>query len=149
MELKIVPMTPCHVPQIALLERRCFSDPWSEVSVGGELTNPLSLWLTALVGDTVVGYVGSQTVLDEADVMNVAVDPAYRRQGIGKRLMLELMAALKQAGVRTLALEVRASNEAALTLYRDLGFEQAGRRPGYYVKPREDALILKKRLDLQ
>lgn len=148
MEPVIVPMELCHVPQIALLERRCFSDPWSETSVAGELTNPLSLWLVALAGGTVVGYVGSQTVLDEADVMNVAVDPAYRRQGVGKGLMLALMAALRQAGVRTLALEVRASNEAAQALYKNLGFEQAGRRPGYYARPREDALILKKRLDL-
>lgn len=148
MEPVIVPMELCHVPQIALLERRCFSDPWSETSVAGELTNPLSLWLVALAGGTVVGYVGSQTVLDEADVMNVAVDPAYRRQGVGKGLMLALMAVLRQAGVRTLALEVRASNEAAQALYKNLGFEQAGRRPGYYARPREDALILKKRLDL-
>ena len=148
MEPVIVPMELCHVPQIALLERRCFSDPWSEAAVAGELTNPLSLWLVALAGGTVVGYVGSQTVLDEADVMNVAVDPAYRRQGVGKGLMLALMAALRQAGVRTLALEVRASNEAAQALYKNLGFEQAGRRPGYYARPREDALILKKRLDL-
>lgn len=148
MEPVIVPMELCHVPQIALLERRCFSDPWSETSVAGELTNPLSLWLVALAGGAVVGYVGSQTVLDEADVMNVAVDPAYRRQGVGKGLMLALMAALRQAGVRTLALEVRASNEAAQALYKNLGFEQAGRRPGYYARPREDALILKKRLDL-
>lgn len=148
MEPVIVPMELCHVPQIALLERRCFSDPWSETSVAGELTNPLSLWLVALAGSAVVGYVGSQTVLDEADVMNVAVDPAYRRQGVGKGLMLALMAALRQAGVRTLALEVRASNEAAQALYKNLGFEQAGRRPGYYARPREDALILKKRLDL-
>ena len=148
MEPVIVPMELCHVPQIALLERRCFSDPWSETSVAGELTNPLSLWLVALAGGTVVGYVGSQTVLDEADVMNVAVDPAYRRQGVGKGLMLALMAVLRQAGVRTLALEVRASNEAAQALYKILGFEQAGRRPGYYARPREDALILKKRLDL-
>ena len=148
MEPVIVPMELCHVSQIALLERRCFSDPWSEASVAGELTNPLSLWLVALAGGTVVGYVGSQTVLDEADVMNVAVDPAYRRQGVGKGLMLALMAALRQVGVRTLALEVRASNEAAQALYKNLGFEQAGRRPGYYARPREDALILKKRLDL-
>lgn len=148
MEPVIVPMELCHVPQIALLERRCFSDPWSETSVAGELTNPLSLWLVALAGGAVVGYVGSQTVLDEADVMNVAVDPAYRRQGVGKGLMLALMAVLRQAGVRTLALEVRASNEAAQALYKNLGFEQAGRRPGYYARPREDALILKKRLDL-
>ena len=148
MEPVIVPMELCHVSQIALLERRCFSAPWSETSVAGELTNPLSLWLVALAGGAVVGYVGSQTVLDEADVMNVAVDPAYRRQGVGKGLMLALMAALRQAGVRTLALEVRASNEAAQALYKNLGFEQAGRRPGYYARPREDALILKKRLDL-
>ena len=67
--------------QIAALEGQCFADPWSERSVASELENPLSLWLVALEDGTVAGYVGSQSVLGEADMMNLAVAPAYRRRG--------------------------------------------------------------------
>ena len=133
-----------HVPQVAQLEKLCFNDPWSERSVASELTNPLSLWLVATEGDRVAGYVGSQTVIDETDMMNVAVDPEFRRQGIAENLVMELIGALREKGSRCLTLEVRASNEPAITLYEKLGFSQVGRRPKYYRNPREDALILRK-----
>ncbi len=135
-----------HVTQIAELERLCFSDPWSENSIASELLNPLSLWLVALDGDTVAGYIGSQTVLDESDMMNVAVHPQYRRQGIAQALVQELALRLKEKGSRWLTLEVRASNEPAKSLYEKLGFTQVGCRKNYYRNPREDALILKKML---
>ena len=79
--MRIAHMTAEHVPQVAALEKVCFSDPWSEKSVASELENPLSCWLVALDGETVAGYVGSQTVLDETDMMNIAVHPDFRRQG--------------------------------------------------------------------
>ena len=78
--------------------------------------------------------------------MNVAVSPAYRRQGIGESLMVALMEALKERGIESLTLEVRASNEGAIALYDRLGFQQVGRRPNYYTDPREDALIMRKEL---
>ena len=145
---EIVPMAEAHVAAVAALERRCFSAPWSEQCVREELCNPLSLWLVALVDGRMAGYVGSQTVLDEADMMNLAVDPACRRQGIARALVEALTAALAERGVRSLTLEVRASNEGAIALYRTLGFAQVGRRPNYYTKPREDALILRKEWSL-
>ena len=141
---EIVPMAEAHVAAVAELEQVCFSAPWSEASVREELTNPLSLWLVALAGDQVAGYVGSQTVLDEADMMNLAVAPRHRRQGIARQLVEALGNALRAQGVQSLTLEVRASNEAAIQLYRSLGFTQVGRRPRYYTKPTEDALILRK-----
>ena len=139
-------MAQCHVSQVAALEKLCFSAPWSENSVASELRNPLSLWLVALDGDTVAGYIGSQSVLGESDMMNVAVHPDYRRQGIGEKLVLALMAALKQKENQSLTLEVRASNDPAKLLYEKLGFELVGRRPNYYRAPKEDALILRKLL---
>jgi ribosomal-protein-alanine N-acetyltransferase len=137
-------MAEAHVSQIAELEKLCFSAPWSRNSVASELNNPLSLWLVATDGDTVAGYIGSQSVMGEADMMNVAVHPDYRRKGIGKQLVEALVASLKDNGVYSLTLEVRASNEPAISLYDQLGFTQVGRRPNYYRDPREDALILRK-----
>lgn len=146
--IEIKTMTEAHVPQIAEIETLCFSDPWSEKSVASELENRLSLWLVALDGDTVAGYVGSQSVLDEADMMNVAVHPDYRRQGIGRDLVLALAEALQQKGIRGLMLEVRQSNVPAIALYEQLGFQQVGLRPNYYRNPKENALILRKELSL-
>ena len=142
--IEIKTMTEAHVPQIAEMEKLCFSDPWSEKSVASELNNRLSLWLVALDGDTVAGYVGSQSVLDEADMMNIAVHPDYRRQGIGRDLVLALAEALQKKGIRGLMLEVRQSNAPAIALYEQLGFQQVGLRPNYYRNPKENALILKK-----
>lgn len=137
-------MTDRHVQQIAQLEKLCFSDPWSERSIASELNNELSLWLVALDGDTVAGYIGSQSVMGESDMMNVAVHPSYRRQGIGEALVTELIKKLRQLGNYSLALEVRVSNQPAIALYEKLGFAQVGRRPNYYRNPKEDALILRK-----
>lgn len=142
--IQIVPMTDAHVSQMAALEKECFSDPWSERSIASELNNPLSLWLTALDGDRVAGYIGSQTVLGESDMMNLAVSPEYRQQGIGRTLVTVLIERLRQAGSHSITLEVRASNLPAGKLYESLGFSQVGLRKGYYEKPREDARILKK-----
>ncbi len=142
--MEIKKMTADHVGQVALLEQLCFSAPWSENAVTSELTNPLSCWLVAVEGDKVCGYVGSQAVLGEADMMNIAVCPSCRRQGIARHLVEGLIAQLKETGNYQLTLEVRASNAPAISLYEKLGFVQVGRRPKYYAKPTEDALILRK-----
>ena len=144
--MKIVTMTSEHVTQIAALEKLCFSDPWSEASVASELDNPLSKWFVAVEEDRVLGYVGSQSVLDSADMMNIAVHPEHRRKGIAEDLIAALTEALQARGIRSLMLEVRASNAPAISLYEKLGFCFAGKRPNYYRNPREDALILRKEL---
>ena len=101
-------MMPEHVKQVAQLEAVCFSHPWSENAIFGELSNPLSLWVVAVDDGHVVGYVGSQSVMGEADMMNLAVALEYRRQGIGESLIGELISRLKANGVYCLTLEVRA-----------------------------------------
>lgn len=143
--MRIEKMTWEHVSQVARLEEICFSDPWSERSVAAELENQLSLWLVALEGDTLAGYVGSQTVLGETDMMNVAVHPAFRRRGVGESLILALVEQLKALDSHSLTLEVRASNAPASSLYEKLGFSQVGLRKNYYRNPREDACILQKK----
>ena len=139
-----VPMNESHVSAIAELEKLCFSDPWSAATIASELNNTLSLWLVAMEDDKLVGYVGSQTVLGEGDMMNLAVSPDYRRRGIGEGLVEALVAALAEKGATRLALEVRASNVPAIGLYEKLGFCVAGRRKNYYRNPKEDALIMRK-----
>ena len=147
MDYLIIPMKQRHVEAVAELEKECFSDPWSASSVASELENPLSQWLVAESFGEVIGYIGSQTVLDEADMLNLAVAPMYRRQGVGEALIEALCARLSDNCVKTLALEVRESNAPAISLYEKLGFTLAGVRPNYYFKPRENALILKKKLE--
>ena len=143
--MMIVSMTSDHVAQVAELERICFvTEAWSEKSVASELNNPLSFWLVAVDGERVAGYVGSQTVLDESDMMNVAVHPDYRKQGIATALIVGLVEELRKKGSHCLTLEVRASNENAISLYKKLDFQEVGRRKNYYRNPREDALILRK-----
>ena len=144
--MKIRRMNIEDAPAIALLEKLCFSDPWSEKSIASEAENPLSYWLVAEMDGKIVGYVGSQTVLDAADMMNLAVSPEYRRQRIGESLVTSLVEYLQKNGVLALLLEVRVSNAQAIALYHKMGFEQVGRRPKYYHHPREDALILRKEL---
>ena len=140
----IAKMNESHVAEVTALEAMCFSAPWSEKSVASELTNPLSLWLVALEGESVIGYVGSQTVMGWSDMMNVAVHPDHRRLGVGKALIEELIRQLREQGSENLTLEVRASNENAKALYAGLDFMEVGRRKNYYHNPKEDALILRK-----
>lgn len=142
--IEYVLMQRSHVRQVAELEKQCFSMPWSETAIAGELKNPLSLWVVAVDGQRVVGYVGSQSVMGEADMMNLAVCPFSRRTGVGKKLVQALICRLSDNAVTSLTLEVRSSNAAAIGLYEGLGFTQVGRRPNYYSSPKEDALILRK-----
>lgn len=145
-EFQIIPMAERHVAAVAELEKMCFSVPWSENSVRNELNNPLSLWLVAISGDMVCGYIGSQSVAGESDMMNVAVHPEFRQRGIGMQLVLELMERLRKLGNTALLLEVRAGNLPAITLYERLGFVTVGVRPNYYFHPKEDAKIMRKEL---
>ena len=142
--MEYILMSQQHIAQVAALERLCFSMPWSENSIAAELSNPVSVWVVAVDGDTVAGYVGSQTVMGEADMMNIAVLPDYRRQGVAQQLVLVLINKLKAMDAYRLTLEVRASNAPAIELYDKLGFVQVGCRPNYYSNPKEDALILRK-----
>lgn len=133
-----------HVPQVAQLEKLCFADPWSEMSIESELKSIWSYWVVAVEDEQVVGYVGSQSSIDETDIMNIAVHPGWRRRGIAESLIDYLIKDLKNRGSHALMLEVRVSNDPAIALYEKLGFRQVGLRKNYYRNPKEDALILRK-----
>ncbi len=142
--MRITEMKAIHVPQVAALEKLCFSDPWSEESVAGELKNQFSFWLVAEDDGVVTGYIGCQIAYPEVDVMNVAVHPDHRRRGIAAILVEALTDHLRRLDCTCLSLEVRASNDPAIALYEKMGFETVGRRPNYYRHPKEDALIMRK-----
>lgn len=146
--MNYVLMDNSHIDDIVELEKMCFHDPWSANSIASELVNPLSCWIVAMDDERLAGYVGSQSVLGWADMMNLAVHPDYRCQGVATELVNALITQLKQADVTCLTLEVRKSNTAAISLYEKLGFIGVGRRPGYYHNPKEDALILRKEWSL-
>lgn len=136
-DMCIVPMREEHVPALAALEAVCFADPWSENALREELFNPCARFIVAVYKGEIAGYLGCHHIGDEGFIANVAVFPAYRRRGIGKALV----AAAFTDDLMRLTLEVRASNEAAIALYRSLGFVEEGRRPRFYSHPTEDALL--------
>lgn len=142
--MKIIKLASEHSAAVAAIEEICFSTPWSENAILHEVTNPISYWLVAVENGQVLGYVGSQYGYGEADMMNLAVVPDFRNRGIGQQLVTELISHLAVLNVKSLTLEVRQSNAAAISLYEKMGFQQVGLRPNYYQKPKEAALILRK-----
>lgn len=144
--MEILPLNEALIPQAAALERACFSLPWSENALLSELSNENALYLAATEGEKLLGYVGSEISFEEADMMNLAVFPDRRRQGIAQALVAALEAALAGRGVEKLTLEVRASNMPARALYEKLGYVPIACRPGYYLRPREDAVLYRKEL---
>lgn len=142
MELKITEMKPQDVQEVASLERKIFSQPWSEKGFLDSLGLPDTLYLVVRDEERLVGYCGFLQSFEEADITNVAVAPEYRSRGVGRRMLKELMARGNTRGIRRYTLEVRAGNGPALHLYRSLGFESVGVRKNFYEMPREDAVIM-------
>ncbi len=131
--------TSTDLPAIAAIERAVFSDPWSEAAFATELDG---VALVAVHGAHVVGYAFARAVVDEAELRNLAVHPEHRRRSVGRRLLAAVTMALSTGGVRTVYLEVRASNRVARTFYRRLGFAEVGVRARYYRRPVEDAVLM-------
>lgn len=132
-----------HLDQVLDIEVHSFPTPWPRQTFEFEIFyNDLAEYIVALVGAKVCGYGGMWMVLDDAHITNVAVHPVHRSQGIGRRLMLELMRRAVARGARRMTLEVRPSNHPARHLYKDLGFEERGVRPKYYQDNNEDAIIM-------
>ena len=142
MYYEIVPMDRSHIPQIAALERACFSAPWSEAMLEDALFDPQASFIVAEDEEgNILGYAGLHVILDEGYIDNVAVERDARRHGVASAL-LDVFCRFGAAKLAFLTLEVRASNAPAIALYRKHGFEEAGRRKNYYTKPAEDAIIM-------
>jgi len=134
-ERDIIPM--------AEMDILCFSAPWSEESFRKEITdNRLAFYIVAEIDGRMVGYAGLWGIVDEGHITNVAVHPDFRRKGIGEALITVLLSHTRENGILSHTLEVRASNEAAISLYMKFGFEPAGLRKNYYEDNGEDAIIM-------
>ena len=143
MNVQIVTMNGDHLDEVAELERVCFPDPWSRNMLKEELENDLAAFLVALDGEgAVAGYAGLQVVLNEGYILNVAVRPDCRRQGVAGQPLQVFLNFARGNRLSFLTLEVRASNYAAIALYGSRGFRGVGRRKNYYEHPREDAVIM-------
>ena len=142
-KVQIVPMNGDHLDEVVELERVCFPDPWSRNMLKEELENDLAAFLVALDGQgAVAGYAGLQVVLDEGYILNVAVRPDCRRQGVAGQLLQVFLDFAQGNRLAFLTLEVRASNYPAIALYGSRGFRGVGRRKNYYEHPKEDAVIM-------
>ena len=137
------PMRLEDVPAVHEIEQLSFRTPWPAHAFEQELRgNRLARYVVARAGDTVVGFAGVWLMVDDAHVTTFGVHPDWRRQGIGRQLLLNLVELSATLGARQMTLEVRVSNGAAQALYRSFGFEIVGRRPHYYTDDGEDALVM-------
>lgn len=134
-------MTEQQLDEVASLEQRVFSMPWSRDGFADTLCREDVLFFTAYDGG-LLGYAGVYCTAEEGEITNVAVEPSARRQGVGRALLTELLASLEARGIARAVLEVRVSNAAAIGLYERMGFQIAGRRRGFYEKPAEDAYVM-------
>lgn len=135
------------VRAISALEQEVFSDPWSEAGIREAIAGPWTFVLVAEVEHAIAAYAVGREVAGSAELLNLAVAPAHRRAGIGRALLAAVLARFRRHRVDMVHLEVRASNEAALALYRAEGFVPAGRRARYYRFPEEDAIVLRLTFD--
>lgn len=143
--------TTADLPEVAALERACYGDPWPASAFAALPENERVFFPVARLqpGGPVAGYAVAWYVLDEGELANLAVAGSSRRQGIGLALLRAVLSDATRRGVSQLYLEVRESNAAARALYAAQGFEEVGRRKGYYRSPVEDALILRRTLTPQ
>ena len=142
MSYKIINADITHVDGIHAIEVECFSEPWCRESIISQLNGNNHVFLVALDGECVVGYVGMMYVLDEGYISNVAVTSAYRRKKIADALICRLLEIANTLELSFVTLEVRESNEPAKTLYTKHGFKAVGLRKGYYTKPKENAVLM-------
>ena len=129
---------------IALLEKECFSSPWSSEAIGNSAKEGI-IFLVYEKEGKILGYIGLQRVLDEGYITNIAVNSQYRRCGIGKELLLAIDEIGKELKLSFISLEVRQSNLSAISLYEKMGYKNEGIRRNFYKSPTENAIIMTKR----
>ena len=150
----IVTAKPADLPRMFAIEQASFQAPWSYGLLEAEFTHTQARMRVVYQRDPrgkkpelLVGFCISWVVLDELEILQIAVDPEFRRNGIGRILLRDVLRIAKKEPAPNLHLEVRASNEAAISLYRSCHFEKVGLRKKYYQSPTEDAVVLTLKLD--
>jgi ribosomal-protein-alanine N-acetyltransferase len=124
------------------VEMNCFTTPWTRNMFEDELYNPNAYYSVVEVNEKIVGYVGFWKIIDEAHITNVAIHKDFRRLGLGRALITDMLDKVKDLEIIAVTLEVRVSNFAAISLYESFGFVSSGVRRGYYSDNNEDALIM-------
>lgn len=144
-DLVVAPVTRDLLPQVAEIERKSFTDPWSLHAFREVLAAPRACFIGARQGVSgpLLGYVVAWFVADEGEIANLAVAPEARGKGIGAKLLDTALSEGRARGAGAIFLEVRDSNRAARQLYASRGFVEVGRRKAYYRRPIEDAIVLR------
>lgn len=147
MNIRVEAMRSMHLDGVTKIENHSFPTPWSRTAFSHEIAgNDFAYYIVLLDGNKVVGYAGMWVILDEGHITTIAVHQLYRGNGLGARLLNELILEALRRGCTKMTLEVRPSNLPALTLYQRTGFVSHGVRPGYYADTGEDAVIMWKEL---
>ncbi|MBR6013109.1 MAG: ribosomal protein S18-alanine N-acetyltransferase [Selenomonadaceae bacterium] len=127
---------------VAEIEIKSFSLPWKRKDFFDMANNKNAEYIVGILDEKIIAYAGAWIAFEEAEVMNIAVDPDFRGNGFGKKIFAELIRVCKLRGATAITLEVRPSNFAAVKLYESFGLKTVGRRKNYYDNPTEDALIM-------
>jgi len=139
-----------HLDAVAAIEQAGCSWPWQRPLLADELANPATVAFVAGPAsneEVICGHIFLRTAADEAEILKLTILPEMRRRGIAQELLGHGLKQARQRGAHTCFLEVRLSNCPARRLYERMGFIEVGRRPHYYLMPREDALIMRRVLD--
>lgn len=135
-------MTKEDIEGVLEVERDSFSTPWTEQLFYDEVNNPHTVYYICTVGEEIIGYAGMWHVLDEGQITNIAVKSRFRKMGVGSMLLKELINRAEKDGISVMGLEVRESNQGALSLYQKFGFKPVGNRKNYYKNPTENAVLM-------
>ena len=144
-DLIISLMTENDVEEASLLEEKTFSMPWKPSDFWEMVRAPYAYFFVARLGGKLVGTIGLRDIAGEGEITNVAVDEAYKRRGIASKLLQKAIDQCGQLEIKDITLEVRVSNEPAISLYEKFGFRSEGIRPSFYENPKEDAMIMWRR----
>lgn len=143
--MKIRELTAEDVEAVSRIEQETFSMPWSPEDFLEMVEADYAYYYVAEVEGEIVGCCGIRNIVGEGEITNVVVASEYRGRGIGRALMEYMLREAVFHGIGDCTLEVRVSNASAIRLYESLGFQSEGIRPGFYEKPKEDAMIMWKR----
>ena len=139
---EIAPLQFADLDRVEEIERQSYDAPWSRAMFAGELIKSSSICLGAFRLERLIAYLVVSRYADDWHIMNLAVDPVWRRRGLARQLLEDFLARTAGGRERGYTLEVRTSNDEAIRLYERLGFESRGIRPGYYLDNHEDAVIM-------